>query len=134
MDYQLMHEKIIYPMVQVRAEAAGGSGTVIYSEKQDGGDAYDTYVSTNWHVVAKSISVKDKYQSIYGRNLPWEERAPVEVRSYIYSDVSFLESTRSSQADIVAWDKDHDLALLHLRTRRQYEYVADLFEADRVRN
>lgn len=131
MDYEALHERVIYPLVQVRAEKAGGSGTVVYSGEHD--DHYDTFVLTNHHVVKNSISVKDEWNSIIGRKVPTETRAPVEVRNYIYRDVSFLETSEVNEADIVAWDEKHDLALLHLRTTRRFPYVAKLFDPDRFR-
>jgi S1-C subfamily serine protease len=132
-EYSLdLHKKVIYPIVQVRAQDAGGSGTIVYSQSNDDGETYDTFVLTNWHVVQKSIKVEDKYQPVYGRKMPWETRQTVEVRKYIYRNVSWLDSTESVEADITMWDKDHDLALLYLRSEKEFPYVANIYDADKI--
>lgn len=127
-----VHEKVIYPIVQVRAEKAGGSGTIVYSKSNDDGQSFETFVLTNHHVVEGAIKVEDKYQPVYGRKMPWETRQTVEVRTYNYRNVSWLDSYQSVNADIVMWDKDHDLALLHLRSDREFPYVVQLYDADKI--
>ena len=43
------HEQMFYPTVRVRTRKAGGSGTVVYSEKYK--DEYYTYVITDSYLI-----------------------------------------------------------------------------------
>ena len=56
------HEEMFYPTVRVRTKKAGGSGTVVYSNKSDN-EVY-TYVITNHHVIADSIHVEKKWDPV----------------------------------------------------------------------
>ena len=61
------HEQMFYPTVRVRTKRAGGSGTVVYSEKYN--DEVYTYVITNHHVVADSVKVEKKWDSVLKRKV-----------------------------------------------------------------
>lgn len=132
-DYVRLHEKVIYPIVQVRTKKAGGSGTLIYSEPNEETGNYETFVLTNHHVIKEAISIEEEWNSTIGRELPTERRAPVEVRNYVYRDVSWLETSQLNEADIVVWDEKHDMALLHMRTVRKFEHTVDFYDPDKVR-
>ena len=64
------HEQMFYPTVRVRTKSAGGSGTVVYSEKYQ--DEVYTYVITNHHVVADSVKVEKKWDSVLKRKVDKE--------------------------------------------------------------
>ena len=64
------HEQMFYPTVRVRTKKAGGSGTVVYSQEYNG-EVY-TYVITNHHVVADSVKVEKKWDSVLKRKVDKE--------------------------------------------------------------
>ena len=53
MSAELLHEKLIYPVIRVNG---GGSGTIIYSKPNANG-TFSTYALTNYHVIAPAISI-----------------------------------------------------------------------------
>ena len=55
------HEEMFYPTVRVRTKKAGGSGTVVYSEKYK--DEVYTYIITNQHVIDDSVHMFDWNQA-----------------------------------------------------------------------
>jgi hypothetical protein len=51
-----IHHKIMYPVVRVRTEKAGGSGLIIYSKPTpENPKIFETYVITCHHVVEDAI-------------------------------------------------------------------------------
>jgi hypothetical protein len=132
MDIDRMHKFMIYPVVRVKANMAGGSGTVIYSREIGDTGEYRSYVLTNHHVVKESIAFKDKWDSAAGREIKIEVRAPVSVEFFEYRDGSWENGIFSLQADIVAWDSVYDLALLELRSVRPVQHIANLYPRDQV--
>ena len=121
---QIMHQDMLYPVVRVSTGPAAGSGTVVYSE--DRGDGCQTYVLTNHHVVEAAIHIKEQWSSLLQRDVKREANEPVTVEIFRYADGSTQDVADSYQADIVAQDKGHDLALVKLRTGRKIAHVARL--------
>jgi len=127
-----MHKELLYPSVRVRTEKAGGSGTIIYCKpKPDNKDEYETYILTNHHVIEDAISIKKKWSSIANRNIDKEVRSTVFVETFEYKYGSTIIGARQYEADIVAWDKDQDIALLKLRTIGQFKYIAKMYPKDK---
>ena len=135
MDLKELHEKVLYPTCRVRLESSGGSGTIIYSEarkSKDPGDPneYQTFVLTNHHVIADAVKAVEDWDSIIKKKVKKEVKSRVSVDIFDYIDLSRVVSTNTHMADIIAYDKNHDLALLKLDTPRKYPYVADLWPKD----
>lgn len=128
-----MHEQMMYPCVQVRTTTAGGSGTVVYS-RANREDGHSTYILTNHHVVASAITFNDEWDANVGRTIKKESRKPVQVSFFKYARLSWLQGQETVEADIVAWDKPQDLALLKLRSEAQSKYVANLYPKDKIRD
>lgn len=124
-EYQKFHEEISLPCVRVRAEKVGGSGTVIYSAADDNSE-FSTYVLTNHHVVDDLIKVEDKWDPILQREVKRDTRGIPEVHFFTYRWKSRATGAAAVEADIVAYDKDKDLALLHLRSGQKVPAVAKL--------
>ena len=78
------HEEMFYPTVRVRAKQAGGSGTVVYSKK-DNGEVH-TYVITNHHVVEKCIEVEKKWNPTLKRKVDTEKLDTVNVEFFRYNN------------------------------------------------
>jgi len=132
MNRKKLHEKVLYPVVRVIAKKAMGSGTILYSKPSETvPNEYETYVLTNCHVVEDSISYKKEWDTVLKRDVKKEVLDAVEVQEFrYYSGRSVVVGESSVQADIVAYDKAQDLALLKARDIKKYEYVAEMFPRD----
>lgn len=127
-----LHEDILYPTVRVRTGKAGGSGLIIYSKPVPNGNGdygveYETYVMTCHHVVEDAIKFVTKRHPFADRDVMTEDRQLVDVEVFEYERMSNISSSNTYRAEIMAWDKQLDLALLKLRTTKQFEYVAKLY-------
>lgn len=124
-DRQEFLERILYPVVRVRAKNVGGSGTIVWSGKGQN-DKYETYVLTNYHVVSDLIKIEKKYNSFLEREEVKETLSTASIELFQYPEGSRLEGRLGVKGDIVAYTKDLDLALLKTRTTSLAEYVARL--------
>lgn len=134
MEKQELHERILYPVVRVRTQKAAGSGTIIFSQpdlKRDGD--YLTFVLTNWHVVESAIKTRDQWHPVLKRDVKAEILDPVTVEIFDYVWLSTVNSSNSHRAQIVAYDKNHDLAVLKLDSPKQYPYIAQLMDPESAR-
>ncbi len=120
-------EEVLYPCVRVLAEKAGGSGTIIYSKQDDESKEYHTYVLTCHHVVEDAIKIKDEWDALLGRQAKKEFRSTVKVEFFKYRNGGRVARTESVDADIIAWNKQHDVSLLKLRMDDKPPYVAKLY-------
>jgi len=123
-DIQRQHEQMLYPVCRVTVGQGGGSGTVVYSE--DRGDGCQTYVLSNHHVIESAIKVKEQWSSLLQADVKREFNEPVKVEVFCYGEGSRQDKCDSYMADVVAHSRDHDLALVKLRTSRKISYVAKL--------
>jgi S1-C subfamily serine protease len=110
-----LQEQVLHTQVRVRTQTAGGSGTVIYAEK-DGG-FFSTYVITCHHVIEDALKVEEEWDSLLSKDKKVEHRQPVTVQLFQWAAVPHGKSplTAGAEANIVAYDAKHDMALLHLR-------------------
>jgi len=128
---EIKHKEILYPSVLVKTSKAGGSGTVVYSKPiSKGSEEYETYVLTNWHVVEAAIAVKREWDPLLSKDVKKETRATVTVEFYRYKNLSCNIGRTAVEADIVAYDKDQDIALVKLRSAEPVKYVARLHPKD----
>lgn len=135
MDYEERHRKIALPCVRIRAGNVGGSGTVLYSAPNEDGE-FSSYVLTNHHVVDGCIKIEDKWSTLLKNNRKMDVFQSVDVHLFEYRWASRAIGGTSVQADIMAYEKDEDLALVRLRTGREAPAVAELYpcgEEDKLR-
>lgn len=130
-----LHERVLYPVVRVRTEKAGGSGTIVYSAPvPDSDKEYETYILTCHHVIESLIKVdKDAWDPVLKKKRPKEVTGQAAVEVFDYKYVSEVDSSQSYRADVVAYSSHQggrDLALLKLATPRRMPYVAQLFTGD----
>lgn len=127
MDLDKVHLEILQTQVRVKTSKAGGSGTILYSQKA-------TYALTCHHVVGSAISVKSEWDPALGRERKKEYRALVTVEFFDWDNVphGHRPVTYSADAEIVAYDRTHDMALLKLRTNRPVAAVARVLPATEV--
>jgi len=132
MNQKDLHEKILYPVTRVKAGKAGGSGVLVYSEPdpEDSGK-YINIILTCQHVIDGAISVKDEWDSLLKREIKKDIKEEVANEVFDY-DGSKISSANSSQAEIIAYDKGHDLAAIKLRNSRPQEYVATIYPKDGI--
>jgi S1-C subfamily serine protease len=120
------HEQMLYPTVLVSLEGGAGSGTVIFSGKRKG--SWVSLVLTNFHVIENNVSVEKEWNSLKEKKVDVETRRPVQVSLWEYNNYSDSIGTMGRLADIVAYDKKRDLALLQITDKeRQMPYVAKLY-------
>jgi len=125
-DYKTRHKMIALPCVRIRANRAGGSGTVIYSHENDNGD-FSTYILTNHHVVDKSISVKKEWSSLLKKERKMDYFEPVDAHFFEYKWESRNVGGSTKKCEIMTYDPNEDLALLKLMDPRPVDSVASLF-------
>ena len=123
------HEQMFYPTVRVRAKGAGGSGTVIYSQKHN--DEVHTYVVTNHHVISNCINIVKKWNPVLKKKIDTEILDTVQVEYFRYNNYSHCIGSFAVEADIVAYSEvegGQDWALLRVRDKEQLcDWVANLF-------
>lgn len=124
------HEELMLPVTRIRTKKALGSGTVIYSKPGKDND-YTTLILTNWHVVENLIEVKEVWSSLLQRNIKKDVRSIADVDFFEYRWVSRAIGQTAIQADIAAYDRDEDLALLKLRSGKPVPAVAKLYPKDK---
>jgi S1-C subfamily serine protease len=131
---QIRHEQMIYPVVLVQSGAGSGSGTVIFSEQHDG--EVHTYILTNNHVIKNSVNVTKVWcsgppQCDEPAKIDVERRDSVRAQWFDYNELSRSIGMRSQKADIIAYSKLYDLALLRTRNKETpVKYVAALIPED----
>ncbi len=132
MRVEQKHREILYPVVRVRTEKAGGSGTVLYS-KPNAKNEFETYVMTNHHVVSEAIIIKKMWDSRLGRDIKKDIRSTVSVEYFKYNNFSHCVGSYGVEADIVAYTEEEDMALLKLRDKeRPAEYVANIMAKEDI--
>jgi S1-C subfamily serine protease len=112
-DAALLDRAILRPSVQVVGRGGVGGGTIIRSERE-GAEGYGTYIVTAYHVIQKVVE--------------GGTRKPVQVK--LFADGGEAETVES---DLLIHDERRDLALLKLRSTREYPGTARLAARERVR-
>ena len=130
------HEQMFYPTVRVRTKKAGGSGTVVYSEKYN--DEVYTYVITNHHVISDSVHVEKKWDPVLKRKVDKEILDTVYVEFFRFNNYSHTIGSFAVEADIVAYsdvEGGQDWALLRVRDKEnKADYVANMFPLKDIEN
>jgi S1-C subfamily serine protease len=124
--YKQRHEMIELPCVRIRTPKAGGSGTALYS-RVNGDGGYSTYVLTNHHVVENCISIDKEWSTLRKTEVKIDKFEMVDAHFFEYKWDSRAIGGTNVQSDIVAYDKNEDLALLKLRSGRPAAAVAKLY-------
>ena len=130
-----IHKQVLYPVVRVRTEKAGGTGLIIYSKPTpDDAEVYETYVVTCHHVVEDAIKFVEQWSSIAKRKITVEDRQLVQVEVFKYEHMSRCVGGTTYQAEIVAWNKQADIAVLKLHTSEKFKYVAKLYPKNKEKD
>ena len=133
MDSVKLHEKILYPVVRVRAGNAGGSGVLVYSEpdpKDEG--KFINILLTCQHVIDGAIKIRDEWDAILKREVKRDVLDEVVIEVFDY-DGSKVVSANSTTGQIIAYDKHHDLAAVKLNSNtRPLAHVASVIPKDQI--
>ena len=121
------HKLMLSPMVKVTSERAGGSGTVIYSQESDSKGEFSTYILTNEHVVDSLITVEDKWSSLLRRSRKVDVLGTPKIEFFEYDYSSRVVGGTTYESDIMAYDKDEDIALLKLKVHKKFDNVAKMY-------
>jgi len=84
-------------------------------------------VCTAFHVVEDAVKFVKKWSPIAQREITVEDRQLVQVEVFKYEKLSRCVGGTTYQAEIVAWDKELDYAVLKLRTEEKFDHVAKLY-------
>ena len=134
MERKEIHEKILYPVTRVRASDSGGSGVLVYSEPDpENPDEYINIALTCQHVIDKNIIVKDEWDAVLKRDIKRDIMQEVSVEIFDY-DGSKIVSANSTSSEIIAYDKNHDLAAVKLNNTRKMPYVSSIIPRDEIKN
>ncbi len=122
------HEEMLNTAVRIDTS---GSGTVLYSKKHD--EEWESYILTNYHVIASQITIQEVWNPLKGEKEKRETREPVTAFWFDYVRCARSVGTRGRIADIVAHDQQRDLALLRLRdTERGVDAIAHMLPEESV--
>ncbi len=108
-DHALLTRRMLLPSVQLNGDDTVGSGTLIYSSKNDKTGEVESYVLTAFHVVRNILA-----------DTPTARRDGIAVT--IYQGDSQVEE----RGDLVANKPAIDVALLKLRGKQVYKHVASV--------
>jgi S1-C subfamily serine protease len=129
-DYRQKHREMLYTVVLIRQSMGSGSGTVIWSEP-DGKGEYHSLILTNHHVVRSAIKIEKIWDPLVGKKVDREKRSLLRAEWHVYNNYSHMVGSKSSRAEIVAYDEKLDLALLRLLDReRRISPVAHFLPED----
>tara|TARA_Y100000310_G_scaffold243152_1_gene247577 strand:+ start:1924 stop:2763 length:840 start_codon:yes stop_codon:yes gene_type:complete len=126
LDQSQLHEQILYPVVRVKTSEAGGSGVLVYSEedpKKPG--SYINIAFTCEHVIDSAIQTREEWDPVLKRQRKADFFQEVSIEVFDYDD-STIVSANSTQADIIAYDKHHDLAAVRLHNNRKMDHVSQV--------
>lgn len=133
LDIEELHERCLYPVVRVHTADVGGSGSIIYSEPNpEKPDEYQTFVLTCEHVVDRAITTKRAWDGLLKKKIEKEFLEQVTVEIFDYVRLSEVNSSNSHKADIVAYDKYHDIAILKLESPKKAPYIAKVIPKDKI--
>ena len=133
MDSATLHEKILYPVVRVRAGQAGGSGVLIYSEPDPKDESkFINILMTCQHVIDGAIKIRDEWDAILKREVKRDVLDEVVIEVFDY-DGSKVVSANSTTGQIIAYDKHHDLAAVKLNSNtRPLAHVASVIPREQI--
>jgi S1-C subfamily serine protease len=132
-NVKVQHEKMLYPVVRVRTEKAGGSGTIIYSKEkphESKEEGYESYILTNCHVVDDNIKVEKKWSTLLKRKVETDILSDCTVELFNFEYGSWESGHSAFKAEIMCYEKDMDLALLKIKSEKKFEFVGDMFPKD----
>ena len=121
------HQKVLYPIVRVRTAQASGSGTIIYSELMPDSKKYETYVLTNKHVISFNVKIATEWSTLLKREVKTDILTDAHIDNFEFEYLSWQVGSSTWRAKIMAYDSNMDLALLRIKTERQFPYVAQMF-------
>lgn len=102
---------------RVDAKNARGSCTIIYSQNGE------TYVLTNFHVIANNIKYGTAWDPLLQRDKKTELRDVAQVLFPRVDDKDDIIGYATVDADIVMYHKEQDIALLKFRDKTPYPTV-----------
>lgn len=124
-------DQIIKPVVRITAQTNGvdsgmGSGTIIYSDDRDVDGKFETYVLTNFHVVASSIRFEDdefdpKLNAIRKKQIA----DPVKVEIFQYDQFK-QSSAILTDGFVVSYSAVDDIAIVKLKIETEVPTIAEM--------
>ena len=132
LDQNQLHEQILYPVTRVRAEKAGGSGVLVYSQPDPKSEGdFINIALTCEHVIADCVKIRQEWDAVIKKDVKKDfiEECSIEVFDYAGSKIS---SANSTQATVIAYDKGHDLSAVRLHNTKPMPFVADIIPKEDI--
>lgn len=120
---------VMEPVVRVKAPNSLGSGVVIESVAPGVFGGGYTRILTNYHVISGALGTRFAGNGPLDDAFYVEIRKPVEVQRFIYKDGGRTVEIKTYPAEIRAYSKEWDLALLEVRGEGDWP-AACLFPED----
>lgn len=134
-ELKRLHETFLYPVVRVFGKKGAGSGTIIYSKEDPKNEGeFLTFILTNHHVIEDCIDYKKEWDSVVKRDVEKEFKDRPHIENFSYVRLSTVDSSNRYQADIVAYDKNEDLAILKVDSPREFTNLATLIPRKEIKN
>jgi S1-C subfamily serine protease len=115
-NHARLTEQMLLPSVQLNGDDTVGSGTLIYSRKNEKTGQVESYVLTAFHVVRNILA-----------DTPTARREGIAIT--IYQNGKQVEE----KGDMVAHKPSIDVALLKLRSKKLYKFVAGVLNPDEAK-
>jgi len=129
-----IHEKVLYPVTKVLAGQAGGSGVLVYSkEDPDKAGSFINIALTCQHVIDGAIKVSEQWDNILKKDVKTDVLEEVRIEVFDY-DRSKVVSANSTTAQIIAYDKHHDIAAVQLNNTRPMRNVASIIPREEIKD
>jgi len=127
-----LRQKVLYPVVRVRTDKAGGSGVLIYS-KPDSKDEgkFINVILTCQHVVDDCIKVKKEWNPVAQADRKRDIMEEVTVELFDYDNSKVL-SANATKGNIIGYDAQHDIAAVRLYDPRPHKFVAELIPEEAI--
>tara|TARA_R110000824_G_scaffold148727_10_gene318621 strand:+ start:584 stop:1408 length:825 start_codon:yes stop_codon:yes gene_type:complete len=127
-----IHEKVLYPVTKVLAGNSGGSGVLVYSKEDPTNPGnYINIALTCQHVIDGAIKVAEQWDAVLKKDVKTDVLEEVRIEVFDY-DKSKVVSANSTSAQIIAYDKHHDLAAVKLNNTRPMAYVASIIPKEEI--
>ena len=105
---------------------------MIYSEPDvENPGQYINIALTCQHVVDKNIVVKDEWDTVLKREVKRDVTSECNIELFDYDKSKFV-SANTIKGQIIAYDKNHDLAAIKLNSTRQVPYVATVIPQEQI--
>jgi len=130
---QLRVKQVLYPIVRVTTNNSGGaSGTILFSEDREGDGKFKTFIITNYHVIDSAVHITKEWDNLLNKYVEKEDNDLVNVDLFKYENNNKTVLFMTLKANIIAYKKEEDLALIQLVYDFKIDNVAHLLPREKT--